>query len=76
MCDISLAHKEPCYKKGKHAPVSAEEPQSVDNAKHVLFDKDGTYCGDDVAVFARRIHSDNDTRGPESFIRTQNELIG
>ena len=35
----------------------------------------GEYVGDDAAMFAKVITSDNDTRAPFSFIREQNEII-
>ena len=36
----------------------------------------GKYRGDDVSVFGRRVHSDNDTRAPTKMIKVQNEIIG
>ena len=45
-------------------------------ARELLVDGQGKYVGDDTAVFAKVITSDNDTRAPYSFICTQNEIIG
>ena len=76
LCTLSLKHKGKCYRKGKNAPASAEEPQAAEIGRGLLLNKEGQYRGDDVAVFAQRIHSDNDTRAPLKMIRTQNEIVG
>ena len=44
--------------------------------KHLLVDKDGNYLGDDTALFAKNISSDNDTKSPKRLMRAQNEIIG
>ena len=36
----------------------------------------GGYVGDDTAIFAKVVTSDNDTRAPFSIIREQNDIIG
>ena len=45
-------------------------------ARELLVDSKGEYVGDDNAIFAKVVTSDNDTRAPFSFIRQQNEIIG
>ena len=42
----------------------------------MLLNEDGTYRGDDTAVFLCRIAADNDTRSPNNFIREQADIIG
>jgi len=41
-----------------------------------LLNEDGTYRGDDTAVFLGRISADNDTKSPNNFIREQANIIG
>ena len=65
-----------CYRNSKLVPASAEEPQSAMMARDLLVDKDGNYVGDDCAIFAKIVTSENDTRVSFSFIREQNHLIG
>ena len=45
-------------------------------ARELLVDSKGEYVGDEKAIFAKVITSDNNTRAPFSFIREQNEIIG
>jgi len=45
-------------------------------ARELLLDGNGNYVGDDVAIFAKVVTSDNDTRAPFAFIREQNKIIG
>ena len=75
---FALTHLGTCYRNSNLAPASAEEPQSAMMARELLVDGQGKYVGDDTAVFAKAkvVTSDNDTRAPYSFIRTQNEIIG
>ena len=42
----------------------------------LLLDKKGNYVGDNRAIFAKVVTSDNNTRAPFRFIREQNQLIG
>ena len=45
-------------------------------ARELLLDGKGKYVGDDVAIFAKVVSSDNDTRAPFAFIREQNQIVG
>ena len=74
--NFSMDHSGLCYRNSKLAPASAEETQSAMMAKDLLVDKKGNYVGDDRAIFAKIVTSDNDTRAPYRFIREQNEIIG
>jgi len=65
-----------CYRNSKLVPASAEEPQSAMMARDLLLDKNGNYVGNDRAIFAKIVTSDNDTQAPFSFIRKQNHIIG
>ena len=73
---LSLEHTGTCHLCGKHGPASSEEHMAKDAARNLLLDKDGNYRGDDTAVFLSKVHSDNDTRAPNNFIQTQNDIIG
>ena len=73
---FALSHTGKCYRNSNLAPASAEEPQSAMMARELLVDSKGEYVGDDNAIFAKVVTSDNDTRAPFSFIRQQNEIIG
>ena len=70
-----MDHTGVCYRNSKLAPASAEETQSAMMAKDLLVDEKGNYVGDDRAIFAKIVTSDNDTRAPYRFIREQNEII-
>ena len=71
-----MAYTGVCYRNSKLAPASAEETQSAMMAKDLLVDEKCNYVGDDRAIFAEIVTSDNDTQAPYRFIREQNELIG
>jgi len=45
-------------------------------ARDFLVDGKDNYAGDDCAIFAKIVTSDNDTQAPYNFIREQNLLIG
>jgi len=42
----------------------------------LLMNAKGEYVGDDTAMFAKVVTSDNDTCAPFSFIRQHNDIIG
>ena len=73
---FALTHLGTCYQNSNLASASAEEPQSAMMTRELLVDGQGEYVGDVTAIFAKVVTSDNDTRAPYSFIRTQNEIIG
>jgi len=70
-----MAHTGVWYHNSKLAPASAEETQSAMMARDLLVDGKGNYAGDDRAIFAKIVTSDNDTRAPYRFIYEQNLLI-
>ena len=77
LCKFSTAHDGYCYKtKNNYGVAVAEEHLLATIGKHLLVDEDGNYLGDDQAIFAGRISSDNDTKSPQRMMRAQNELIG
>ena len=55
-----MAHTGVCYRNSNLAPASAEEAQSVMMACDLLVDGKGNYAGDDRAIFAKIVTSDND----------------
>ena len=74
---FSTAHEGYCYKtKDNYGVAVAEEHLLATIGKHLLVDEDGNYRGDDQAIFAYRISSDNDTKSPQRLMRSQNEIIG
>ncbi len=65
-----------CYRNSNLHPASAEETQAIIAARDLLLDENGKYVGDDKAIFATIINSDNDTKSPKSFMVEQNTIIG
>ena len=72
----SMQHEGTCYRCGKCGPANAEEHMAADAAKQLLLNKDGTYRGDDTAIFLKKNFADNDARAPKKFISEQNNIIG
>ena len=73
---FSMEHKGVCYRNSNLNPASAEEMQAIIAARDLLLDENGKYVGDDKAIFATIINSDNDTRSPKSFMVEQNTIVG
>ncbi len=71
-----MDHGGHCYKNSNLHPASAEEPLGRKIARELLLDEKGDYVGDDRAIFASNVSTDNDTRLANGFIREQNEIIG
>ena len=59
--NFSMAHIGVCYRNSKLAPALAYEPQSAMMVRDLLLDDKGNYVGDDRAIFAKVITSENDT---------------
>ena len=76
MSNFSTDHEGICYRNSNLNPASAEGPQAAMIARELLVDKDGKYVGDDRAIFAVRLNSDNDSTSVSNFIREQNSIIG
>ena len=76
LANYSTKHKGHCYKNSNLASASAEEHQARIAASDLLLNTNGTYAGDDKAIFAQECNADNDTRSPKNFIRTQNQIFG
>jgi hypothetical protein len=73
---FSMEHKGKCYRNSKLNPASAEENMATIAGRDLLMDQNGTYLGDDLAIFCLECHSDNDTRASQAIIQAQNEFIG
>ena len=73
---FSLAHDGPCFKKSSWSSAAAEEYEAPIAATALLFHPDGTPRDADTAIFASTIVADNDTRGPNTFMAKQNEIMG
>ena len=52
---LSMAHKGICYRCGKHGPANAEEHMAKEAGRQLLFNKDGSYRGDDTGVAVTKI---------------------
>lgn len=77
LCKFSTEHVGFCYKtKNNWGVAVAEENLCQLIGKHLLVDEDGNYLGDDTALFAKNISSDNDTKSPKRLMRAQIEIIG
>ena len=59
--NFSMAHTGVCYRNINLTPASAEETQSAMMARDLLVGANGNYAGDDRAIFAKIVTSDNDT---------------
>ena len=73
---FSMEHKGVCYRNSNLNPASAEEMQAIIAARDLLLDENGKYVGDDKAILAMIVNSDNDTRSQKSFMVEQNTIVG
>ena len=72
----SMQHEGQCYRCGTCGPANAEEHMAADAARQLLLKDDGTYRGDDTAIYLQKNFADNDCRAPKRFISEQNNIIG
>ena len=71
-----MKHDSPCFRKTSYSSTAAEEHECTDISRQLLFDDSGKPRGEDTAVFVSHLVADNDTRGPNNFMRTQTEIMG
>ena len=56
----SMQHEGQCYRCGTCGPANAEEHMAADAARQLLLKDDGTYRGDDTAIYLQKNFADND----------------
>ena len=71
-----LSHKGICYRNSSHSPAVSEEYSATQAARLLLMDDKGQFRDDDHMCFGDEVCADNDTRGPNNFIKEQNSIIG
>ena len=73
---FNLEHEGTCYRKTNYSSATAEEFEQEKAGAALLLNNSGARRGHDTAIFATVITSDNDTRGPNRFMRKQRDIIG
>merc|ERR1719491_1892407 len=72
----TFSHAGICYRTSSHSPAVSEEYSATQAARLLLMDDKGHFRDDDHMCFGDEVCTDNDTRGPNNFIREQNLIIG